>query len=131
MKKKNLKRGAAVELALFILLTVILAGALLVANAVTATKYSNKAFNSLTEKARVEESAKGAVLAYLDGQDLSSWQGENSEYSDLAFVFTESEESEKIIVTLEITEKNSARSLLSAEFLKSGTNQLTVIRWDY
>ena len=131
MRKKNLKRGAAIELALFILLTVILAGSLLVANAITATKYSNKAFVSLTEKARIEESANGAVLAYLQGKDLSSWQGENSDYNDLNFSITESEENDKIIVTLEITEKSSAKGLLSARFLKSGANQLIVISWEY
>ncbi len=131
MKKRNLKRGAAIELSILILLIVTFAGALLVSASVIATKYKKDAFLSLTEKVRIEEGAESVLLHYLQGGDLSVWQEENEKFNDLDFRVNEERKEEKDFLILHVSKKADGNILLNAEFIKEQNGKLTIVRWDY
>ncbi len=131
MKKRNLKRGAVLELVIFLMVVIVFLSSLLISNSVILTKYKQNAFSSLTEKVRIDEATESVIRAYLQDKSLNDWKQENLEFSDFLFGLSENDDGTKVTLTVSAVEAESGDHLITAILLKNVDGSLTVLSWDY
>ena len=150
MRKRNLKKGVAVELSLIILIIVTFSSALILSLAVISTKEKKDAFASLSHRVRIEEAIEEMLLKKVSNSigdgiklevnssrefelkkkdsnlyTLEVIEGEDSYSYDVDFKRNE---------RVEIKELGSTTVLLTVEFNYSiiGTEpNITIKSWQY
>ncbi len=147
MKKRNLKKGVAIELALLVLIIVTFASALILSLAVVATKEKNDAYASLQERVYMEEVVKDILIKrYLNYGD-GNWIEEKFVYGDREYIFTKTGNEYALEVGGNEYDVNFERGdgnnkilkiskeeeiLLTAEVTyDTSNNTITIISWQY
>ena len=124
--KSNKKRGVVIESALFILLVVVMMGALLLSVSTITSKNQNSRYASLNEKIVRDKVAEDYLSNYINST-LSTWESQNQNY------LADTELKENNILNLNLYEakgKEKGNLLLSAEVIIN-SNQYVVIKWEY
>ena len=124
--KCNKKRGVVIESALFILLVVVMMGALLLSVSTITSKNQNSRYASLNGKIVIDKVAEDYLSNYINST-LSTWESQNQNY------LADTELKENNILNLNLYEakgKEKGNLLLSAEVIIN-SNQYVVIKWEY